>query len=80
LIRYLGGLRQRVEVHEFMSLDGVVQGPGKLGLMMEPITLGGGKTLFPTDGEARAFKLISTTAGTECRSAVTSQRADQSDH
>jgi dihydrofolate reductase len=33
--------------------------------MIEPITLGGGKTLFPTDGEARAFKLISaTTTGT----------------
>jgi dihydrofolate reductase len=28
-------------------------------LMIEPITLGGGKTLFPTDGEARRFQLIS---------------------
>jgi dihydrofolate reductase len=28
-------------------------------LMIEPITLGGGKTLFPTDGEARQFQLIS---------------------
>jgi dihydrofolate reductase len=28
-------------------------------LMIEPITLGGGKTLFPTDGEARTFELIS---------------------
>jgi len=28
-------------------------------LMIEPITLGGGKTLFPVDGEARAFELIS---------------------
>jgi dihydrofolate reductase len=28
-------------------------------LMIEPITLGGGKTLFPTDGEAREFKLLS---------------------
>lgn len=28
-------------------------------LMIEPITLGGGKTLFPTDGEAREFRLVS---------------------
>jgi dihydrofolate reductase len=28
-------------------------------LMLEPITLGGGKTLFPTDGVAREFKLVS---------------------
>ena len=28
-------------------------------LMIEPITLGGGKTLFPTDGESRTFELIS---------------------
>jgi dihydrofolate reductase len=28
-------------------------------LMIEPITLGGGKTLFPVDGDARAFELIS---------------------
>ena len=27
--------------------------------MIEPITLGGGKTLFPTDGVARAFELTS---------------------
>ena len=34
-------------------------------LMIEPITLGGGKTLFPTDGEAREFRLESAqTAGT----------------
>jgi dihydrofolate reductase len=31
----------------------------ELVLMIEPITLGGGKTLFPTDGEARKFELIS---------------------
>jgi dihydrofolate reductase len=31
----------------------------ELVLMIEPITLGGGKTLFPTDGEARSFELIS---------------------
>ncbi len=28
-------------------------------LMIEPITLGGGKTLFPTDGVARTFELVS---------------------
>jgi dihydrofolate reductase len=31
----------------------------ELMLMIEPITLGGGKTLFPTDGEARRFELAS---------------------
>jgi dihydrofolate reductase len=31
----------------------------ELVLMIEPITLGGGKTLFPTDGEARPFELVS---------------------
>jgi dihydrofolate reductase len=37
----------------------------ELVLMIEPITLGGGKTLFPSDGEARAFELTSaTTANT----------------
>jgi len=33
----------------------------ELVLMIEPMTIGGGTTLFPTDGEARAFKLISAT-------------------
>ena len=28
-------------------------------LMIEPVLLGGGKTIFPTDGEARAFNLAS---------------------
>jgi len=33
--------------------------------MIEPIVLGGGKGIFPTDGEARRFELVSaTTAGT----------------
>jgi dihydrofolate reductase len=31
----------------------------ELVLMIEPITLGGGKTLFPNDGEARRFDLVS---------------------
>jgi dihydrofolate reductase len=34
-------------------------------LMIEPILLGGGKQLFPSDGEARALELVSaTTTGT----------------
>ena len=33
----------------------------ELVLMIEPITLGGGKTLFPTDGEAREYELVSAT-------------------
>ncbi len=32
---------------------------GELVLMIEPITLGGGKTLFPNDGQAREFDLTS---------------------
>jgi dihydrofolate reductase len=37
----------------------------ELVLMIEPITLGGGKTLFPTDGEARKYELtFSATAAT----------------
>ena len=31
----------------------------ELVLMIEPVTLGGGKTLFPDDGEAREFELTS---------------------
>jgi dihydrofolate reductase len=30
-------------------------------LMLEPILLGGGKTIFPTDGQARPLELVSTT-------------------
>ena len=37
----------------------------ELNLMIEPIVLGGGKTIVPTDGAARPFGLVSaTTAGT----------------
>lgn len=37
----------------------------ELVLMIEPVTLGGGKTLFPTDGKLRTFELTSaTTAST----------------
>jgi riboflavin biosynthesis pyrimidine reductase len=30
-------------------------------LMLEPILLGGGKTIFPSDGHARPLELISVT-------------------
>ena len=37
----------------------------EMNLMIEPITLGGGKSIFPTDGAARRFELVSAvTAGT----------------
>jgi hypothetical protein len=38
---------------------------GPLVRMVEPILLGGGKRLFPSDGRARPLELVSTTtAGT----------------
>ena len=30
----------------------------ELNLMIEPIVLGGGKAIFPTDGAARPFELV----------------------
>jgi riboflavin biosynthesis pyrimidine reductase len=30
-------------------------------LMLEPIVLGGGKTIFPSDGRARQLELVSVT-------------------
>lgn len=36
----------------------------ELNLMIEPVTLGGGKRLFPDDGSARVFELVSTTIAT----------------
>lgn len=37
----------------------------ELSLMIEPIALGGGKSIFPSDGTARPFRLLSTsTSGT----------------
>ena len=51
----------------------------ELVLMIEPITLGGGKTLFPSDGEVREFELTSAkTRAPVCRSAATSAPADLS--
>ena len=34
----------------------------ELSLMIEPIVLGGGKSIFPADGAARTFELLSTKA------------------
>jgi dihydrofolate reductase len=34
----------------------------ELNLMIEPIALGGGKGIFPSDGEARRFELVSATS------------------
>ena len=34
----------------------------ELQLILEPIVLGGGKSIFPYDTEARVFELVSTTA------------------
>jgi dihydrofolate reductase len=36
----------------------------ELNLMIEPIALGGGKGMFPTDGTARRFELVSATTTT----------------
>jgi dihydrofolate reductase len=33
----------------------------ELNLMIEPIVLGGGKTIFPSDGRARRFELVAAT-------------------
>ena len=57
-----------IYVYGSLSVVRALLGAGlvdELVLMIQPITLGGGQTLFPTDGEARALKLISaTTTGT----------------
>ena len=52
-----------VYVYGSLSVVGALLQAGlvdELVLMIEPITLGGGKTLFPSDGEARKFELISS--------------------
>jgi dihydrofolate reductase len=47
-----------VSVARALLANGLVD---ELVLMIEPITLGGGKRLFPDDGEARGFELTSVT-------------------
>jgi len=66
LVREVSALRQRPggDIYVYGSLtlvrtllqEGLVD---ELILMIEPILLGGGKTLFPDDGEARKLELIS---------------------
>jgi dihydrofolate reductase len=72
LTRAVAELRDRpggdIYVYGSLSLVRSLLAAGQLDelvLMIEPITLGGGKTLFPNDGEARRFELVSaTTAAT----------------
>lgn len=53
-----------IYVYGSLSVVRALLGAGlvdELIVMIEPITLGGGKTLFPTDGQARRFELVSAT-------------------
>ena len=66
LVREVSALRNRPggDIYIYGSLSVVrallvAQLVDELVLFIEPITLGGGKTLFPTDGEARKFALRS---------------------
>lgn len=68
LVRFVAGLREQPGrdvgvmgssqlVRALLANDLV----DELNLMIEPIVLGGGKGIFPTDGAARTFELVSTT-------------------
>lgn len=66
LVETVSALRQRpggdIYVYGSLSVVRALLAEGlvdELVLMIEPIMLGGGKTLFPTDGEARRFELVS---------------------
>jgi dihydrofolate reductase len=66
LVEEVGKLREKPggDVYVYGSLTLVrallsAQLIDELVLFIEPITLGGGKTLFPTDGQARKLELIS---------------------
>jgi len=66
LVKEVSELRQKpggdIYVYGSLSLVRALLGAelvDELILMIEPITLGGGKTLFPNDGTARRFELIS---------------------
>jgi dihydrofolate reductase len=65
LVKEVGALRNRpggdIYIYGSLTLVRALLAQGMLDellLMIEPITLGGGKTLFPTDGELRKFELI----------------------
>ena len=66
LVNKVSALRDQpggdIYIYGSLSVVGALLKEGlvdELVLMIEPITLGGGKTLFPSDGEARKFELIS---------------------
>jgi dihydrofolate reductase len=66
LVKEVSSLRGRaggdVYVYGSLSIVRALLGEGlvdELVLMIEPITLGEGKTLFSNDGQARAFELVS---------------------
>jgi dihydrofolate reductase len=66
LVAKVSALRERpggdVYVYGSLTLAQTLLAAGlvdELVLMIEPITLGGGKRLFPDDGEARRFELVS---------------------
>jgi dihydrofolate reductase len=66
LVETVGALRERPggDIYVYGSLSLVrslltARLVDELVLMIEPITLGGGKTLFPADGEMRSFELTS---------------------
>lgn len=51
-----------IVLSDFMSLNGIVQGPGGQGEDTDGGFAHGGKRVFPYDGRARALELVSTTA------------------
>jgi dihydrofolate reductase len=66
LVREVSALRERpggdIYVYGSLTVVRALLAAGlvdELVLFIEPITLGGGKTLFPTDGEARKYELVS---------------------
>jgi dihydrofolate reductase len=66
LVERVSALRQQpggdIYIYGSLSLVATLLQEGlvdELVLMIEPITLGGGKTLFPSDGAARKYELIS---------------------
>ena len=68
LINDISALRERpggdIYMYGSLSVAQTLLSAGlidELVLMIEPITLGGGKSLFPSDGEARKFELTSAT-------------------
>jgi dihydrofolate reductase len=62
LVRFSAAWKSRTYVYGGLSPVRSLLGTellDELVLMIEPITLGGGRTLFPNDGKTRTFKLTS---------------------